>query len=162
MTNPDVVKGKLSYLAPELVHGKPASPQSDIYALGIVVWEALAGERLYAAETDAERIRKVRMAEVPPLAGLRPDLPEALLAVVARALRPEPEARFTNAEEMGQALLRIMGQAPVSARELGQSVVEARVALGLTPRSVRPPPAPGPGISREVVMQRVVVLKSEK
>lgn len=162
MTSPDVVKGKLSYLAPELVQGKPASPLSDIYALGIVLWEVLSGQRLYAGESDAERIRKVRMAEVPPLSGLRPDLPNALLAIVERALRREPEARFASAEEMGQALLRVLSQEPVSARELGQSVVEARVALGLTPRSLRPPPAPGPGISREVVMQRAVVLKNEK
>lgn len=162
MTSPDVVKGKLSYLAPELVQGKHASPLSDLYALGIVLWEALSGKRLYAGETDAERIRKVRMAEVPPLSALRPDLPEALLAVVQRALCPDPEGRFLSAEDMGRALLRILGQEPVSARELGQSVVEARVALGLTPRSVRPPNAPGPGMSREVVMQRVVILKPEK
>jgi len=162
MTSPDVVKGKLSYLAPELVMGKHASPLSDIYALGIVLWEALSGQRLFAGETDAERIRKVRMAEVPALAELRPDLPEALLSVVQRALCPDPDGRYTSAEEMGRALLRIMGQEPVSARELGQSVVEARVALGLTPRSIRPPPSPGPGMSRDVVMQRTVVIKSEK
>jgi len=58
------VKGKHSYLAPELVQGKHASPLSDLYALGIVLWEALSGQRLYAGETDAERIRKVRMATV--------------------------------------------------------------------------------------------------
>jgi eukaryotic-like serine/threonine-protein kinase len=162
MTHPDVVKGKLSYLAPELVAGKPASPLSDLYALGIVLWEALSGQRLYAGETDAERIRKVRNAEVPPLAQYRSDLPEALLVVVQRALCPEPEGRFASAEEMGRALLRITGQEPVSARELGQSVVEARVALGLSPRSVRPPPAPGPHTSREVLMQRVVVIKSKE
>lgn len=161
MTNPDVVKGKLSYLAPELVQGKSASAQSDIYALGIVLWESLAGERLYAGETDQERIRKVRNAEVPPLLERRKDLPEALVQAVHRALKPEPEARFESAEQMGRELLRVLGSEPVSPRELGQSVVEARLALGLSPRSLKPPPAPGPTQSREVLMHRVVVIKSD-
>ena len=160
MTNPDVVKGKLSYLAPELVQGKPASAQSDIYALGIVLWEALSGERLFAGDTDQERIRKVRMAEVPALAERRKGLPDALLAAVNRALAPDPALRFESAEQMAQELLRIIGSEPVSARELGQSVIEARVALGLTPRSLRPPSAPGPTQSREVLMHRVVVVKT--
>jgi serine/threonine-protein kinase len=160
MTSPDVVKGKLSYLAPELVQGKPASALSDIYALGIVLWEALSGERLFAGDTDQERIRKVRMAEVPPLRERRKDLPESLYAVVERALRAEPSERFENAELMARDLLRILGMDPLSARELGQSVVEARVALGLTPRSARPPSAPGPTQSTEVLMHRVVVVKT--
>lgn len=159
MTSPDVVKGKLSYLAPELVQGKSASPASDIYALGIVLWEALTGERLFAGETDQERIRKVRMAEVPPLAERRKDLPEALLAAVERALRPDPSQRFENADQMGRELLRVLSPDPVGARELGQSVVEARIALGLTPRSMRPPSAPGPTQSSVVLMHRVVVVK---
>jgi hypothetical protein len=89
----------------------------------------------------------------------RQDLPEALITAVDRALRPEPSERFESAEQMGRELLRILGADPVSARELGQSVVDARVALGLTPRSQRPPAAPGPVQSREVLMHRVVVIK---
>jgi serine/threonine protein kinase len=159
MTSPDVVKGKLSYLAPELVQGKHASAQSDIYALGIVLWETLTGERLYAGETDQERIRKVRNAEVPPLADKRKDLPAKLVATVHRALAAEPMARFESAELMGRELLKVIGHQPVSARELGQSVVDARLALGLTPRSMRAPASPGPMQSREVVMHRMVVVK---
>jgi serine/threonine-protein kinase len=161
MTNPDVVKGKLSYLAPELVQGKQASSASDIYSLGIALWEALAGDRLFAGETDQERIRKVRNAEVPPLAARRPDVPEALIAAVHRSLSLEPEARFASAEEMGRELLRAIAQDPVSARELGQSVIEARLALGMAARSLRPPPAPGPAVSREVLMRPVVVVKPD-
>ena len=69
------------------------------------------------------------------------------------------EARFESAEVMGRELLRVIGHEPVSARELGHSVIEARVALGLTPRSIRPPASPGPVQSREVVMHRMVVIK---
>ncbi len=156
MTSPDVVKGKLSYLAPELACGKPASVRSDLYAVGIVLWEALTGERLYWADTDAERIRKVREAEVPSLRKKRPDLPADLYAVVDRALAPEPEGRFESAEEMGHALLRVLGTSPVSPRELGQTVIDARVAHGLPPRSLRPPPAPGP--TNDVITMRTIVV----
>jgi serine/threonine protein kinase len=161
MTNPDVVKGKLSYLAPELVEGKPASPQSDIYALGIVLWEALSGERLYWADNDIERVRKVRDGVVPSLKDKRPDLPKELSEVVHRALARAPEKRFATAEEMGHALSRLLAREPVGPRELGQSVVEARVACGLPPRSQRPPPMPGPGTAAQVVTVRTVVLKPD-
>jgi serine/threonine-protein kinase len=159
MTNPDVVKGKLSYLAPELVHGRPASVQSDLYAVGIVLWEALTGERLYWADTDAERIKKVREAAVPPLEQRRKGLPEALVGVVSRALRRDPEERFGSADEMGHALLRVLGVSPVSPRELGQSVIDARLAHGLPPRSQRPPPIPGPA-APEVLTSRMVVVEA--
>jgi serine/threonine-protein kinase len=162
MTNPDVVKGKLSYLAPELVQGKPATTRSDMYSLGIALWEALTGERLFAGESDQERIRKVRNGEVPPLAERRTDLPDALIAAVHRALALDPEQRFESAEAMGRELLRIVAHDPVSPREVGQSVREARVALGLSPRSQRPPAAPGPAVSHEVLTRRVVIVKPEK
>ncbi len=163
MTNPDIVKGKLSYLAPELVQGRPASVQSDLYAAGIVLWETLTGERLYWADTDAERIRKVREAEVPSLVGFRDDLPQALVSVVDRALCREPEARFESADAMSHALQRVLGTHPVSARELGQTVIDARVASGLPARSLRPPPMPGPvtGGGQDVLTSRTIVVKSD-
>jgi len=159
MTSPDVVKGKLSYLAPELARGKPATVQSDLYAVGIVLWEALSGERLYWADTDAERIRKVREGEVSPLRERRRDLPAELLGAVDRALMHAPEQRFASADEMGHVLLRVLGAAPVSPRELGQTVMDARVAHGLPARSVRPPPAPGP--MTDVLTTRMIVIKAE-
>jgi serine/threonine protein kinase len=164
MTSPDVVKGKLSYLAPELVRGKPASVQSDLYSLGIVLWETLTGERLFAADTDAERIRKVREAEIAPLEQFRPDLPDGVVAIVNTALAREPADRFASAHEMEHALLRAMGGDPVGARELGQSVSDARLALGLSARSLRPPPAPGPQSDAPppVITAKTVIVKPEK
>ncbi len=163
MTNPDVVKGKLSYLAPELVQGKPAGPQSDIYAVGISLWETLSNERLYAADTDAERIRKVREAAVPPIESKRPDLPDGMVAIVNGALERDPAKRFASAHEMEHALLRLMGGNPVNARELGQSVTEARIAMGLSARSLRPSPnSHGPAVDQPVVAARAVVVKPEE
>lgn len=160
MTSPDVVKGKLSYLAPELAQGRPAGVRSDLYSAGIVLWEALSGERLYWADTDAERIRKVREAEVPDLSRIRQDLPAALIAAVQRALCRDPDERFASADEMSRALLSVLGSQPVSARELGQAVIGARVAHGLPARSLRPPSMPGPVTDQEVRTSRTIVVKS--
>ena len=142
-TGPDVVKGKLSYLAPELVAGAQASAQSDIYALGIVLWEILTGERLFWASTPSERVRKVLAAEIPPLHARRGSLPPALVATVERALARDPAKRFASAQAMHDALLLSLGDRLVSARELALAVTEARVTLGLAPRSLRPMPSPG-------------------
>jgi eukaryotic-like serine/threonine-protein kinase len=176
MTGPDVVKGKLSYLAPELIYGQPATVQSDLYSLGIVLWEALAGERLFWGDTPSERVRKVREAEIPPLETLRPSLPQPLLAVVQRALQRNQTQRYESAETMQQALLQCLVEQPVSARELAQATIDARVASGLSPRSQRPPsiPAPASGVqssrgthrppsmpapSNDVVTRRTVIVK---
>jgi eukaryotic-like serine/threonine-protein kinase len=156
MTAPDVVKGKLSYLAPELVRGDLASVQSDIYSVGIVLWEALAGERLFWGDTPSERIRKVREAEIPPLASRR-ELPAQLLSIVGRALACNPEERFESAEAMHDALLLSLGDQLVGARELGQAAIDTRLALGMRPRSLRAAPSSAP--ESEVVTRRVVILK---
>lgn len=160
MTAPDVVKGKLSYLAPELIYGESASVQSDLYSLGIVLWEALAGERLFWGDTASERVRKAREAEIPPLELLRPTLPPELTAVIGRALARHASDRFGSAEDMQYALQRTLGDKQVSPRELAQAAVDARVASGLAPRSIRPPSMPAP--SNEVITRRVVSVAPSK
>src|SRR5215468_612860 len=77
-TAPGFVKGTLSYMAPEILVGKPASPASDLFSLACTLWEALAGERLFHARSDIDVIEGIRRCEVPPLADLRPDVPPAL------------------------------------------------------------------------------------
>jgi serine/threonine-protein kinase len=142
MTGPDVVKGKLSYLAPELLFGAPATVTSDLYSLGIVLWEMLAGERLFWADSASERVRRVREAEIPPLASRRSSLPHALLALVDRALAQNPTVRFQSAEAMHDALVSTLADQFVSPRELGQLAIDTRLAQGLSARSMRPPARP--------------------
>ncbi|MDB4989568.1 MAG: serine/threonine protein kinase [Myxococcaceae bacterium] len=161
MTAPDVVKGKLSYLAPELVFGQQATVQTDLYSLGIVLWEMLAGERLFWGETASERVRKVREAEIPSLAKLQPALPAPLIAVVERALDYDPARRFESAEAMHDALMLSLGSQLVSARELAQLAMDTRVASGLPARSQRPPRRPStPPPCNDVVMHKVVLVKA--
>jgi len=140
MTHPDVIKGKLRYLAPEVTMGQPASVQSDLFSLAIVLWEALAGRALYAGETDAQVFLAARRAEIPPLGELRPDLPTGLVLALERALAREPEQRFPDAEQLLRALTVQLRQVPEStdAYALARSVLQAREILGL------PPPRPVP------------------
>jgi serine/threonine protein kinase len=137
-TKPDIIKGKLAYLAPEVAHGEPASVQSDLFSLGVVLWEALAGRRLYEGITDVDVLLKARQVEIPSLARLRGDLPMDLVRVVERALATDPAARFASAKELLRALTRLLRGITQSTDSyaLAASVVEARCILGQPPPSI--------------------------
>jgi serine/threonine-protein kinase len=114
LTRPDVVKGKAAYLAPELVHGQPASPKTDLFAVGIVLWEALAGARLFLGENEIASALLVRDARVPLLGMKRPGLPMQLTQAVHRALERDPARRFTSAQEMLETLRGLLRVLPGS------------------------------------------------
>jgi serine/threonine protein kinase len=104
LTAPGTVKGKLSYLAPEVTYGKPATPQSDQFSIGGVLWEALTGRRLFSGPSDIDIFRQIRKCDVPPLSEARPDVPAPLAKVIQRALALDPGARFETAAHMAMDL----------------------------------------------------------
>jgi serine/threonine-protein kinase len=131
MTRPNFIKGKLSYLAPELVLGEAPTAQSDLFSLGIVMWEALAMARLFDGPTDADVVQMVRDAAVPLLGLRRPNLPLGLTTAVHRALEKDPARRYASAREMLRALtavLRVLPD-PVDGPYLAKSVIEGRRRL---------------------------------
>lgn len=147
MTRPDMVKGKVAYIAPELLsparkaaEGSDPSAQSDLFSLGVVLWEVLSGRRLFKAENDIESLKRVIACQVPPLAESRPDLPKDLVAVVDRALDRNPQKRFKSARFMAHALARVLRRVaePTDAEPLGESVATARERLGMAPRDLPP------------------------
>ena len=131
LTAPGTVKGKLSYLAPEVTFGKPNSVQSDLFGVGSVLWETLAGERLFDGKTDIEIFKKIRACQVPAIAERRSDVPAAMLAVLDTALSADPNNRYGTADEFAQALGQVMKQAVGvnAASALGAAVAEARRRL---------------------------------
>jgi serine/threonine-protein kinase len=144
-TAPGFVKGTLSYMAPEILVGKPATPVSDLFSVATTLWEASAGQRLFHAKSDMEVIERIRQCHVPPLAELRPDAPPAFIATIHRALSLDPGARFVSARQMAHEFGEILregdswGDADVL---VGNAVAEARIAQ----QSLPPPPAaPGSG-----------------
>jgi serine/threonine protein kinase len=103
-TDPGVVKGKFSYLSPEVASGQPADERADIFALGVCLWEMLAGRRLFLGETDYETVQAVSAAKVPSLVGTHPEVDEQFNAVIQKALARQPKERFQSARELGDAL----------------------------------------------------------
>jgi len=106
-TQAGILKGKFGYMSPEQVRGLPLDRRSDVFAAGIVLYEILAGERLFVGESDYSVLEKVRNANVPALASRR-QVPAPLDQIVARALAREPEDRYQWAGEMAADLQRFL------------------------------------------------------
>lgn len=101
---PGTFKGKYGYCAPEQLDGGRVDSRTDVFCLGIVLWECLTGLRLFDAGTDAETIDAVRSRRVEAPSALRPEVPRALDEIALRALAREPERRYRSAREMAEGL----------------------------------------------------------
>jgi len=106
LTSTGMIVGTAAYLAPERVAGRQATPQSDLYAVGVVLYEALTGEKPFQADTPLGLLRAVEAHQAIPLARARPGLDAALVATVERAMARDPARRFRSAVEMAEALRR--------------------------------------------------------
>ncbi|ACY17188.1 serine/threonine protein kinase [Haliangium ochraceum DSM 14365] len=104
-TRTGAIKGKWAYMSPEQILRQPLDRRSDVFALGIVLFEALTGLRLFYRKSEYEMCRAITETDAPPVRKYQPDLPPALGMVLARALARDPAQRFATAREMGMALL---------------------------------------------------------
>jgi serine/threonine-protein kinase len=133
-TEPGIVKGKMSYLAPEIVTGGRPSPASDQFACGSVLWEALVGRKLFDGATDYEAYCRLRDCMVQPLRPLRPDVPAAFAQIIHRALSPDIDDRFPSAREMarqiGTALKKVQLRKDLHT-VLAKTVGDARATIEL-------------------------------
>ena len=120
ITQAGEVKGKLSVMAPEQVQGKIVTRQTDVFASGVVLWQALTGQRLIQGEHMAEIAHNVVHQVFEPPTHRVPSLPKKLDAIVMRALERDPEKRWPNAEKMAIALEAVCDLA--TQREVGMWV----------------------------------------
>lgn len=104
LTQTGTLVGTAAYLSPERVMGLPAGPQSDIYSVAIVGFEALSGRAPFQADTPLGLIRAITDDPVPALEDLVPGIDPSLAAAIARATRKKPEERFDSARAMAAAL----------------------------------------------------------
>jgi serine/threonine protein kinase len=98
------LRGKVGYMSPEQAEGHPPDRRSDLFSLGAVLHEMLAGERLFRGASPLEILERVRRAPVPPPSSANPAVPTALDAVVLRALARDPSARQADAAGLADAI----------------------------------------------------------
>ncbi len=98
------IAGKAPYMSPELCQGKPIDRRSDIFALGIVLYELATARRLFKGENDYLTMASIVEGEVAPPSSHRLDIPQALDEIILRALAKKPEARFQTAVDLRAAL----------------------------------------------------------
>jgi serine/threonine-protein kinase len=103
------IVGTMAYLSPDRIAGKPACVADDLYAIGVVGYEALTGYRAFPQENLAELVRAISEGVPAPLAVLRPDVDPALASVIDRAMARDPGVRFGSADEMRAALAGRVG-----------------------------------------------------
>jgi len=109
-TSDGTIKGKIAYMSPEQASSAPLDRRSDVFSLGIILYEAVTMKRLFKARNDAATLYRVLECVVPPPTSMQPDLPSDLEAVIMKALAKDPEQRYSSAGELEQALGRLLLQ----------------------------------------------------
>ncbi len=149
MTEAGSIVGTAQYLSPEQARGAPVDPRSDLYSLGIVLYEMLTGKVPFTGDTPVEIAMK-HLSQVPePPSTLRPEVPHDLDAVVMRALAKDPDQRYGSAEEMDADLARVARGVAVS-RETEDAMTQVLAGAGVAasqtmvtkPGPVATPPIP--------------------
>ena len=102
-TSPGGLKGKIDYMSPEQASAEEVDHRADVFALGVVLWEAVTGRRLFRRETELATMRAIVDDPIPHPAEIA-SIPPELDAIVMRALRKRKDARFASAQEMAVAL----------------------------------------------------------
>lgn len=123
-TTTGTIKGKVPYMAAEYALSGRFEPRSDLFALGVLLYESLAGRRPFIGNTDLDTLHRIMKGDHPPLASLCPTAPPALVVAIEKLLVPEPEARFPNAAALLDALIEV-APPPTARRILGQLVIRA-------------------------------------
>lgn len=125
-TSTGEVKGTLAYMAPEQLKAKHIDRRTDIWALGVALWETLAIQRLFKRDTTADTMYAVFCDEVLPPSRHNKQVPKELDEIVLKALKRDPNERWQTAREMGRALRRFLGtqQAVIDSAELSEWMAE--------------------------------------
>lgn len=96
-TKAGTLKGKFSYMSPEQSEGFPIDPRTDVFALGIILWELLANDRLFTGSNEGAILRKVRDCQIPAIRKINPLVPQELERIVMKALAKDKNVRYQTA-----------------------------------------------------------------
>ena len=126
-SEPGIIKGKFSYLAPEAAMGHEVDTRVDIFAVGIILWEMLAGRKLFLGESDYETVKLVQQAAIPSLAEINHKVPPGLERIILKALARDLNQRYSHSLDLAadlNAFLYHHGQ-PVGPWDIAKLVREA-------------------------------------
>jgi serine/threonine protein kinase len=172
LTNSGIVLGTADYLAPEQARGETLSPASDLYSLGVVLYEMLAGRPPFIGSSAVQVAMQHANKIPPPPSMYNPRIPRSLEAVIKKALQKQPQARYSNADEMSKALQESLKtsleegatipgsfpavEPPSGRRTTGASASSSRPALATRTVTEQPPGPPAdwslrPALSRPPV-----------
>jgi len=101
-------KGKLAYMSPEYLRGKQPDRRADVFALGVVLYELIASKKPYDAESEVTLMHAMIYEDMVPIRARRPDLPDAMEAIVEKALQREPDERYPSCRELQADLERFV------------------------------------------------------
>lgn len=112
-TAPGIVKGKLAYTSPEVLKGQRPTESTDVFAVGVCLWESLTGRRLFKANTDVETYRMIIDGNAQALDEIRDDLPPGLSDLCTKTLDPDPAKRPASALDLAEGLGEVLKHAKV-------------------------------------------------
>jgi serine/threonine protein kinase len=144
LTQAGLIVGTPFYMSPEQALGRPVDARSDLFSLGVVLYEALAGKRPFEGESVTETMMNIIMQEQVDLATIAPKVPASLAEIVARSLQKKPERRFGSAGELVDALSKVDFKAPPP-RPVTQKPAKADVPTVAMASAPQPTATPIPG-----------------
>jgi eukaryotic-like serine/threonine-protein kinase len=151
------VKGHLGYMAPEQAGAQPLDERCDLFAVGVIVWELLSGERLFLRDGEAPTIMALMMAPVPPPTSFRPELDAGWDEIIERALERPASRRYASAELMIADLAALPESHEAGAAEDLTALVERVLAMPVPPgRAEAPAQSPGASPGADEVVTRVI------
>ncbi len=112
VTQMGIFKGKARYASPEQAMGAKVDPRTDIFSVGVLLWEAIVGARLWDDETELKVLMRLSRGQIPSARDPKLGIDPAMVAILERALAPRPDDRYATAGEMSRALCAYLAESP--------------------------------------------------
>jgi serine/threonine protein kinase len=160
--DPDLIKGKFRFIAPERIRGRTMDRRADVYALGVMLYELLTGTRPYRAETPYELLARAVAGGAPPPRTVCPDIPEELDRIVRKAMALSPDDRYAEASHLESDISTFLAAADQShlQRELGAYVCSVFPDATDLPSAARPDSSERPPTAEPRSATRLTVAKA--
>jgi serine/threonine-protein kinase len=146
-TQTGTIMGTASYMAPEQIMGQPVDGRADLFSTGVLLHELLSGQKPFSGDSPTAVVYQIMHVEPPAVRAALPDLPEALEEIVARALKKNPDERYSRASEMSSDLqmVKMMLDLPLNAGEPAASTAAANATGRFHATAIGMRPAAGAG-----------------